>query len=228
MGKIATLFIMLMSSIIVSSCAVFFDRPERTAEYYFEHQDYREAFSRLWWPANLGKPTSQYALGYMYYYGLGVPVDHDMARVWFSHSAAQNYLPAKTAMKMLTNPEYVQFDTLTPTCELHPLKYTYQSYSPLTNQDWIRMQPPNSYTVRITSASDAAIVENCLARGRICDRVVKYRYREQGKVYVAAAAGTFCDLHEAGLAADRLNRTLHITTAQPVLWRSVHQVMLPC
>ncbi len=226
MGKIA-MSIMLICSVMTSSCALFFDKPERTAEYFFERQDYREAFSRLWWPANLGKPRAQYALGYMYFYGLNTPVDHDMARVWFSHAAVQGYEPAKVAMKMLTNPEFTQFDQLTKLKNLHPLRYTYDQFTPLDNQDWVRLQSGGNYTVCILRAPEIDIIENCLARGKIPDRVVKYRYREAGKFYIASVAGNFPSQREADLAADRLNRTLHITTAQPILWRNVHHVMLP-
>ncbi len=51
--------------------------------------------------ATQGDPDAQYALGYMYYYGVSTIRDEDNARLWISRAAAQGQPLAKKAMAML-------------------------------------------------------------------------------------------------------------------------------
>lgn len=49
-----------------------------------------------------GDPDAEYALGYMYYYGQGVPRDEHVARVWIGKAASQGQPQAVKALQMLT------------------------------------------------------------------------------------------------------------------------------
>lgn len=63
---------------------------------------YNCSVSRVQQLASQGDPDAQYALGYMYYYGVSTVRDEDNARLWISRSAAQGQPLAKKAMVMLS------------------------------------------------------------------------------------------------------------------------------
>ncbi len=85
--------------------------------------------SRVQAAAENGDADAQYALGYMYYYGVGTVRDQDSAKLWISRSAAQGQPLAKSALAMLkggssvastivvagTQPRYAHKKAATPT-----------------------------------------------------------------------------------------------------------------
>lgn len=105
--KVAILAVWLSCCVLLSACST----PYRTisAERDFRQGHYTRAFEKLWMPAHSGNPRAQYALGYLYYYGLGTVRDEDLARAWFRHAAECHYAPAVIAYQRLTNPEYTQY-----------------------------------------------------------------------------------------------------------------------
>lgn len=62
----------------------------------FDVYDYVAAYKELRPLADGGDPVSQYYLGYMYYYGLGVPADYVEAYEWMRKSAEQDDPDAQT------------------------------------------------------------------------------------------------------------------------------------
>lgn len=67
----------------------------------FKVQDYRRAFIKLMPEAESGQPDAQYAVGYMYYYGLGVVEDKKKAWYWIDCAAKKGQLDAVQAAKEL-------------------------------------------------------------------------------------------------------------------------------
>lgn len=72
------------------------------AEYLYHHQMYKQAINALTLLANYGRADAQYALGYMYYQGLGTQKNAALARGWFERSAKQGYPKAIKALRMIT------------------------------------------------------------------------------------------------------------------------------
>ncbi|HSW71690.1 MAG TPA: sel1 repeat family protein [Gammaproteobacteria bacterium] len=64
----------------------------------FEAGYYRDAFRQLLSPAIEGNAQAQYAIGYMYYYGYGVPLDTETGSFWIKKAADQHYQPAVQAL----------------------------------------------------------------------------------------------------------------------------------
>ena len=62
---------------------------------------YNCSLSRVQTAARAGDPDAQYALGYMYYYGIGTTNDTQAARLWIDRAAAQGQPLAKRARRML-------------------------------------------------------------------------------------------------------------------------------
>ena len=67
----------------------------------FENGYYKDAFCQLLPLAAKGRPEAEYAVGYMYYYGYGVPQDTASGVFWINKAAEQQYPPAITAMGMI-------------------------------------------------------------------------------------------------------------------------------
>ncbi len=64
----------------------------------FEAGFYRDAFRQLLPLATEGSREAQYAVGYMYFYGYGVPMDTESGVFWIQKSADQHYPPAVQAL----------------------------------------------------------------------------------------------------------------------------------
>ncbi len=68
----------------------------------FDAGYYKRAMRELLPLACEGNPEAQYAVGYMYYYGLGVAQDTDVGYFWIKRAADQNYRPAIKALELIT------------------------------------------------------------------------------------------------------------------------------
>lgn len=73
-------------------------------------QKYGCSLERIQQAARNGDPDAQYALGYMYYYGIGTVRDSQTARLWIKRSAAQGQPLAKKAESLLA--QGVHLDSL--------------------------------------------------------------------------------------------------------------------
>jgi TPR repeat protein len=68
---------------------------------YFAQGYYKRAMHELLPLACDGDPEAQYAVGYMYYYGLGVAQDTDVGHFWIKRSADHHYRPAIKAIEII-------------------------------------------------------------------------------------------------------------------------------
>lgn len=64
---------------------------------------YNCSLSQVQTAAQSGDPDAQYALGYMYYYGINTPRDLDGAKVWIARAASQGQPLAKQAILVITS-----------------------------------------------------------------------------------------------------------------------------
>jgi len=67
-------------------------------------QKYECSFNRIEQAARSGDPDAQYALGYLYYYGIGTTQDRQTGLVWIRRAAAQGQTVAQAALKALSAP----------------------------------------------------------------------------------------------------------------------------
>lgn len=70
---------------------------------FFNDGYYKRAMRILLPLACDGSEEAQYAVGYMYYYGLGVAQDTDVGYFWIQRSACHNYYPAKAALRLINS-----------------------------------------------------------------------------------------------------------------------------
>lgn len=71
------------------------------AKQFFVDQNYELAFQSLLPLANQGDPDAQYGVGYLYYYGKGIPTDRVSGVKWIQKSAAQGFPNAVKALELL-------------------------------------------------------------------------------------------------------------------------------
>jgi len=67
----------------------------------FDRHNYSAAFVQLQEPAKAGNKHAQYALGYLYFYGLGTSKNISKAKYWFQKASAQGLISAQKALKMM-------------------------------------------------------------------------------------------------------------------------------
>lgn len=72
--------------------------------------DYHQAFDHLMPAAKRGNAEAQYAVGYMYFYGLGTVQNRDSAFHWMNKAAEQGQPQARQAISVLNNTNYRSMD----------------------------------------------------------------------------------------------------------------------
>lgn len=70
-------------------------------ERFFRSGYYKKAMHVLLPLACDGVADAQYAVGYMYYYGLGVTQDSDVGYIWIRRAADQHFQPAIDALHLI-------------------------------------------------------------------------------------------------------------------------------
>jgi len=96
-------FLIIMMGIILCACATSANMSQqfKQGKYSFQSGYYQEAFHELLPVAVNGNPEAQYAIGYMYYYGYGVPEDTESGIFWINKAAEQHYEPAIHALDLI-------------------------------------------------------------------------------------------------------------------------------
>lgn len=84
------------------------------AQNNFRAGAYSKALPQLTFLAIHQDHEAQYALGYMYYYGLGTTQNIDIARGWFRESATAGFKPAEQALNQIDPPVSSAFPDFNP------------------------------------------------------------------------------------------------------------------
>jgi TPR repeat protein len=106
-----TLLIGLLT-LIITACATmpttYVQSELAQSQRYFDEGYYKKAMQQLIPLACHGNAQAQYAIGYMYYYGLGVAQDTDVGYQWMKQAADQGYQPAKDAIASMVGTDGVK------------------------------------------------------------------------------------------------------------------------
>lgn len=92
--------ICLLASLL-TGCMTVAERQYSAGEVAFKQQDYHQAYQYLQKAAQYGNVKGQYALGYLYYYGLGTPQNDVLARHWLYRSASFGNPSAMAALEAM-------------------------------------------------------------------------------------------------------------------------------
>ncbi len=103
MKKMGYCLIILISILLLQACSTATTSKALTKGVNeFDYQQYQAAFTDLLPLAEQGNAQAQYAVGYLYYNGLGVVKDFKSAVFWFNKAADQGNAKAKKALAMIS------------------------------------------------------------------------------------------------------------------------------
>jgi TPR repeat protein len=95
------ILLILLCSLIMGCTSVQNAEQLQLGKQNFSGGDYPSAFRQLMPSAINGNAQAEYAVGYMYYYGLGVTQDIETGTDWMKKSATQHNSSAIKAMRLL-------------------------------------------------------------------------------------------------------------------------------
>ena len=98
-------FLIIAFALVVSACATVSPVKQSFQEgrANFKAKNYSLAFKQLMPAAQSGVPEAQYAVGYMYYYGLGTHKNLEQARRWIQMSASRGLPKAQKANALINS-----------------------------------------------------------------------------------------------------------------------------
>ena len=94
--KMKSLCCIALTSLLLAACSA-----KVQGERAFHAKQYTAAFNHLLPVARQGDADAEYAIGYMYYNGEGVPRDFDLALYWFHRAALQHQALAVQAVQLI-------------------------------------------------------------------------------------------------------------------------------
>jgi len=100
--------ISITTALMITSCSIKNSSYE-AAKLNYARGDYARSFHQLWIPAQQKDPRAFYAMGYMYYYGLGTDQDQDIGRSLIRRAAGMKYPPAIIALRLITTAHHNQY-----------------------------------------------------------------------------------------------------------------------
>ena len=231
---------LIACSLFIQSCArqTLFDgthvSSRSTAQTQFQQGDYFKAFDDLHHYAERGDKEAQYAVGYMYYYGLGTAKDQDTARYWIRKAAEQNQVAAKHAMYEITHDSHqysavqagVNNDTIVPTPVPKPVPppVKTQPISFNSDKDWIHHQIPQNYTVKLASLKDTPNPKQRIEKNLGHQNIKQYQFKKEGVTWQAVITGSFRRHIDAEQVMQALPTELR-NSAQIVLFSQIQKRM---
>jgi TPR repeat protein len=146
------LLLLASLSLALSGCATYSSRQYTDGEAAFHQQDYHTAFKDLIYSAGYNNTDAQYAVGYMYYYGIGTEQNDYLSRLWLYRSASFGNAKAMAALQALDrampNPQMMEQTTIRANS---PLKRKPESKKirPKRMNTLPRIAPPKNTAARI-------------------------------------------------------------------------------
>lgn len=130
MLKYLSTVVILFTLTCLVGCVAFRSPNYSAGRSSFIEGNYYQAFKQLYPAAQGGNPDAQYAVGYMYYYGLGTSQDRQTAIAWMQRAANQGQAQAINAVESILNTGYTSSTGYTGGLSKPKLLNTEQRYVP--------------------------------------------------------------------------------------------------
>ncbi len=172
----------------------------------FVQGNYIKAYQELLPEAQHGNAQAQYAIGYLLYYGLGVPQNHEQSRYWTKKAATQGLPDAKRALAKM-NEQTTQAPTTKPKASSKPkqknvvtissslpsnLKQQAQTFKGLSNDHFVlQVMGTHNYPTLKKVSKELDLPESLIIRTYY-----------QGKYWYIFVAGDY-KTYQAALAAKK-------------------------
>ncbi len=220
-------------TLFISGCATTPDysndkiRFEAGKEAFLAHEYVQAA--QLFEPLAIkGHSQAQYALGYLYYYGLGISQNSEVGEKWIKSAAREGHQRAIKALELISKERVTEKETIeteqtpistaefaveaiTPPATGTSKDLSTQALIPKSNTEveteadsWISVQPPNNYTVQLTSLKSEAAAKNFLSNNPLDLTTKLLPYSVQGETRYGIIYGSFPTYAEAKEALNNL------------------------
>ncbi len=77
----------------------------------YNQRNYVQAYEYARYAAKNGNVKAAYALGYLYYYGIGTQENPVLARKWMNFAYLRGYKPAHKALVIIANASTIEYPT---------------------------------------------------------------------------------------------------------------------
>jgi len=208
------------------------------AKVAFSQKNYAVAAELLKPLASQGRDDAQYALGYLYFNGMGVPRNKSRAVQLFNSAAASGNENAKKALANMPASE-------SPVIDLRDKKDSLSKPMPMLTSEagsddeppqtektakeapadmgmlpdaedltdgekWISGQPKNNFTVQLIALTDESALQRFISEHNLQKNSVYYRLQKSGKTYYALVHGSFGSYSLAEKSSAALSSKLNI------------------
>ena len=192
--------------------------------------------------AQEGDPDAQYALGYMYYYGIGTVRDTNTATLWIRRSASQGQPIAKKALALMTggteistlhhHDSKVSDPRLMKSTKPMTMSHQKSSYHPAHASAMTAMESnlmkahPNHFTLQLMAAHDAKIAHQFITRNHLQGKAQYYRAKYGSGNWYRVVYGDYSSASQAHAAIRSLPANLRQQRPWAKSFRSVQKEIL--
>ena len=175
-----------------------------------------------------GNPDAQYALGYMYFNGIGTVKDEQTGILWIQRAASQGEPLAKKAEEMINNNKLDSSPEVThqaakphPVTAARAVPATASASHAMVDPRLTSVKPsspvsissvgadvmtvnPKTYTLQLMGSYDKTAVENFVSRMSIANETIVYKASFHGKPWFTLIYGNYASVAEAKSAIANL------------------------
>lgn len=214
----------LSTTLLLSACATDSSSDEvAQAKANFAQQNYQLAFKQIQAPAQQGDSESQYALGYMYYYGKGTPMNHALGKEWIKKAADNGDTNAQQAYQMIVQQEQqnitIPADNLATADSNDPTTAAPVTIAPVANPAATVATVPAHHTQTAASSNNAVASSAATTDEQAILRASSHEYTLQlANASSIDDARSYIKTHHLGKAAKVYTRKVNDQTVHTVIY----------
>ena len=149
--------------------------------------------------ARKGDADAQYALGYRFYYGIGVKQDQSKSLTWLSQSASQGQIQARQALALIHHA--VQID------RQHAASNQLNAKKPLQVASKV-VSPSEGFTLQLMGTHDKKSLVDFILANHLQNKATYYRRSFDSQDWYVLVSGRFATQNEAMAAINTLPDTV--------------------
>ena len=190
-------------------------------------QKYNCSIDQVEQAAERGEPDAEYALGYMYYYGIDTAQDTQTAAIWIKRAAAQGQPLAIKAAKLISKQQYPTQGSVKMTPHHHAsvhhtsVHHTTMHHSAAMGS--VASIPSSHYTLQLMGSRDAARVKAFAKKHHLGAKAKTYQSTYQGGPWTVLIYGNYATQAAAESAKHHLPASLKALHPWVKSYRAVHE-----
>ncbi len=161
--------------------------------------------------AQMGDPDAQYALGYMYYYGINTVQDSNTARMWINKAALQGQPLAKQALSVINNTASSPAPAAVVTKKVAVASTVKLAPSGLPSglhQAKLLAANPNGYTLQLMASHEPSTLNQMIAGDDLAEKAHIYQAKLNNKPWYMLVYGEYPSVSAAHQALKALPASL--------------------